>query len=135
MDRRRLDQNGKIHVRTAEGATAGDISTTLANQSPREDAKHVTDHNGTNDCSKLGQAVGHGQLPGAIQAPGEVPPPSNHSRHLHCVPTQWVYTNHRRHKPNTKHHQLLLWRGIPAETQFQHEHCPDISSSSPMWCI
>ena len=41
LDRRRLDQNGEIHVRTVGGATAGDISATLANQSPRKDTRHM----------------------------------------------------------------------------------------------
>ena len=53
-DRRRLDQNGKIHVRTVGGATAGDFSASLTNQSPREDTivySHVTVHTDTNDCS------------------------------------------------------------------------------------
>ena len=51
VDRRRLDQNGKIHVRTVGGATAGDFSASLTNQSPREDTSHVIVHTGTNDCS------------------------------------------------------------------------------------
>ena len=51
MDRRRLGQNGKIHVRTVGGATAGDFSASLTNQSPREDTSHVIVHTGTNDCS------------------------------------------------------------------------------------
>ena len=51
VDRRRLDQNGKIHVRTVGGATAGDFSASLTNQSPREDTSHVIVHIGTNDCS------------------------------------------------------------------------------------
>ena len=51
VDRRRLDQNGKIHVRTVLGATAGDFSASLTNQSPREDTSRVTVHTGTNDCS------------------------------------------------------------------------------------
>ena len=51
VDRRSLDQNGKIHVRTVGGATAGDFSVSLTNQSPREDTSHVIVHNGTNDCS------------------------------------------------------------------------------------
>ena len=51
VDRRMLDQNGKIHVRTVGGATAGDFSASLTNQSPREDTSHVIVHIGTNDCS------------------------------------------------------------------------------------
>ena len=51
VDRRRLDQNGKIRVRTVGGATAGDFSASLTNQSPREDTSHVIVHIGTNDCS------------------------------------------------------------------------------------
>ena len=46
VDRRRLDQNGKIHVRTV-----GDFSASLTSQSPREDTSHVVVHIGTNDCS------------------------------------------------------------------------------------
>ena len=48
VDRRRLDQNGKIHVRKVGRATDGDFS---ASQSPREDTSHVIVHIGTNDCS------------------------------------------------------------------------------------
>ena len=51
MDRRRLDQNGTIHVRTVGGATAGDFSASLTSQSPRENTSHVIVHTGTNDCS------------------------------------------------------------------------------------
>ena len=51
VDRRKLDQNGKIHVRTVGGATAGDFSASLTNQSPREDTSHDIIHIGTNDCS------------------------------------------------------------------------------------
>ena len=51
VDRRRLDQNGQIHVRTVGGATAGDFSASLTNQLPRADTSHVIIHIGTNDCS------------------------------------------------------------------------------------
>ena len=51
MVRRRLDQNGKLHVRTVGGTTADDISASLTNQSHREDTGHVIAHIGTNDCS------------------------------------------------------------------------------------
>ena len=51
VDRRRLNQNRKIHVRTVGEATAGDFSASLTNQSPREDTRHVIVHIGTNDCS------------------------------------------------------------------------------------
>ena len=51
VDKRRLDQNRKIHVRTVGEATAGDFSASLTNQSPREDTSHVIVHTGTNDCS------------------------------------------------------------------------------------
>ena len=51
VDGRRLDQNGEIHARTAGGATAGDFSAGLTNQSPREDTSHVVVHIDTNDCS------------------------------------------------------------------------------------
>ena len=46
-----MDQNGKIHVRTVGGATAGDFSASLTNQSPQEDTSHAVVHIGTNDCS------------------------------------------------------------------------------------
>ena len=46
VNSRRLDQNGKIHVRTF-----GDSSASLTSQSPREDTSHVVVHIGTNDCS------------------------------------------------------------------------------------
>ena len=51
VDRRKLDQNGKIHVGTVGGATAGDFSANLTNQSPREDTSHVIVHIGSSDCS------------------------------------------------------------------------------------
>ncbi len=51
VDKRKLDQNGKIHVRTVGDATTGYFSASLTNQSPREDTSHVIVHIGTNDCS------------------------------------------------------------------------------------
>ena len=51
VDRRRLDQNGQIHVRTVGITTAGDFSASLTNQLPREDTSHVIIHIGTNNCS------------------------------------------------------------------------------------
>ena len=51
VDRRRLNQNGQIHVRVVGGATTGDFSASLTKQSPREDTSHVIVHIGTNDCS------------------------------------------------------------------------------------
>ena len=51
VDRRRLDQNGKIHVRTVGGGTAGDFSASLTKWSPREDTSRVIVHTGTKYCS------------------------------------------------------------------------------------
>ena len=48
---RHVDQNRKIHVRTVGGATAGDFSASLTNQSPQEDTSHAVAHIGTNDWS------------------------------------------------------------------------------------
>ena len=128
VDRRRLDKNGKIHVRTAGGATAGDFSASLTNQSPREDTSHVIVHNGTNDCSDtnydkqlvtvsfrvLAKQLVRVFPKAAVAFTSILPLNSGYS----------IYTSHRRHQPNAKQHVLFPFLCISAGANFQREATP-----------
>ena len=73
VDRRRLDQSGKIHVRTVGGATAGDFSASRTNQTLVMLLSTLA------PARTPWQAAGHCQLPGARQATGEGLPFHLHS--------------------------------------------------------
>ena len=89
MGTRRLDQNGKIFVRAVEGAAAGEMLDSLANQSPREATGHAIAHIGTSDYSdtKYDKQFVTVSLACTRQAPGEGLTRSNNSLHFHFLLT------------------------------------------------